>query len=125
MHCQFFLSSAVLLKRMVVLKNTVFCFLWDLDHRAGRRWRPLDLSTSSILLALLGEEHRVDVGEDTSRGNGDSAKELAELLVIADGELDVAGDDAVLLVVTSSVASKLKDLSSKVLKDSSEVNGGT
>ena len=87
--------------------------------------QPLDLSTGSVLLALLGEEHRVDIGEDTSRGDGDSAKELAELLVIANGKLNVARDDAVLLVVTSSVAGKLKDLSSKVLKDSSEVNGGT
>ena len=83
------------------------------------------LGRGLLLLALLGEEHRVDVGEDTSRGNGDSAQELAELLVIADGKLDVAGDDAVLLVVAGSVSSKLKDLSSKVLKDGSEVNGGT
>ena len=85
----------------------------------------LDLSRGSILLALLGEEHRVDVGEDTSRGNGHGSKELAELLVIADGKLDVAGDDAVLLVVASSIASKLKDLSSKVLEDSSKVHRGT
>jgi len=37
----------------------------------------------------------------------------------------VAGDDTGLLVVTGSVASQLKDLSSEVLEDGSEVDGST
>ena len=67
----------------------------------------------------------MNVGEDTSRGNGHSSKELAELLIIADGKLDVAGDNTVLLVVAGSISSELKDLSSQVLEDSSKVHGGT
>ena len=67
----------------------------------------------------------MDVGEDTARGDGDGAEQLAELLVVADCQLDVAGDDAVLLVVTGSVASKLKDLSSEILEDGSQVDGST
>lgn len=44
-----------------------------------------------LLLALLGEKDGVDVGEHTARGDGDARKELVELLVVAHGELDVAG----------------------------------
>ena len=85
----------------------------------------LGLDDDGLALGHLGDEHRVDVGEHTALGDGDTAKELVELLVVADGELDVAGDDAALLVVASSVASKLEDLSSEVLEDGSEVHGGT
>jgi hypothetical protein len=65
----------------------------------------------------------VDVGEDTTLGDGDVAQELVQLLVIADGELKVTRDNTCLLVVASGVASQLEDLSSQVLKDSCEVDG--
>ena len=80
---------------------------------------------SLALLRLLGEEDGLDVGEDTALGNGDTAQQLVQLLVIPDGQLQVAGDDPGLLVVTGSVASQLEDLSSEVLKDSSQVDGST
>ena len=64
----------------------------------------------------------MDVWEHTTRSNGHRAKELVELLIVADSELDVAWDDAALLVVAGSVASKLKDLSAEVLEDRSEVH---
>ena len=67
----------------------------------------------------------MDVRENTARRNGDAAKELVELLVVAHGELDVAWDDAALLVVASGVASELEDLSAEVLEDRSEVHWGT
>ena len=44
------------------------------------------------------------------------------LLVVPDGELKVTGHDTLLLVVTSRVTGKLKNLSCKVLKDRSEVD---
>jgi len=67
----------------------------------------------------------VDVGKNTTLGNGDIAEKLVQLLVVADSQLDVAGHDAGLLVVAGSVTGKLKDLSSEVLKDGSKVHGGT
>ena len=67
----------------------------------------------------------MDVGENTTLGNGDRAEELVELLVVADGELDVSGDDSGLLVVSGGVTGKLKDLSSEVLEDGSKVHRGT
>ena len=67
----------------------------------------------------------MDVGEDTTGGDGDAAEQLVELLIVADGELDVTRDDALLLVVAGGVASELEDLSGEVLEDGGEVHGGT
>jgi hypothetical protein len=67
----------------------------------------------------------VNVGEDTTLGDGDVSQELVQLLVIADGELEMTGDDTGLLVVTSGVTGQLEDFGSEVLKDSREVDGST
>ena len=67
----------------------------------------------------------MDVREDTTLGDGDGSQQLVQLLVVADGELDVAGHDAALLVVTSGVSGKLKDLGGQVLEDGGKVHGGT
>ena len=64
----------------------------------------------------------MDVREHTAGSNGYRAQELVELLVVADSELDVAWDDAALLVVASGVASELEDLSAEVLEDRREVH---
>ena len=67
----------------------------------------------------------MNVGENTTLGDGDVSEELVQLLVVADGELQVTGDDTGLLVVTSGVTSQLEDLGSQVLKDGSKVDGST
>ena len=67
----------------------------------------------------------MDVGENTTLGNGHVAEELVELLIVADGELDVTWSDTGTVVVTGGVASELEDLSGEVLKDSSEVHWST
>ena len=74
---------------------------------------------------LLGEEDGVDVGEDTTGSDGDSAKKLVELLVVLDGKGDVAGDNAGLLVVAGGVSGELKDLGAEVLKDGGHVDTGS
>jgi hypothetical protein len=53
----------------------------------------------------------VDVGENTTLGDGDVAKELVQLLIVADGELEMTGDDTGLLVVTGGVAGQFKNFS--------------
>jgi hypothetical protein len=78
-----------------------------------------------LLGHLLGEEHSVDVGEDAAVGDGDAGQQLAELLVVADGEEHVARDDARLLVVPCRVAGELEHLGREVLQDGGEVDGGT
>jgi len=67
----------------------------------------------------------VDVGEDTTGGDGDISKKLVELLVVLDGEGDVTGDDTALLVVAGGVTGELEDLGTEVLEDGGEVDGGT
>ena len=67
----------------------------------------------------------MDVGQDTTLGDGDVSQQLVQLLIVADGELEMSGDDTGLLVVAGGVASQLENLGSKVLEDGSEVNGGT
>ncbi len=75
-----------------------------------------------ILLALLGEENALDVGQNTSLSNGNLAEKLVQLFVIPDGKLEMSGVDSLLLVVTGSVAGQLQDLSSKVLHDCGKVH---
>ena len=88
-------------------------------------WWKASEASDLLLLGFLGEEHSLDVGEYTTLGNGDTGEELVQLFVIADGELEVTGDDSGLLVVTGSVASKFKNLSCEVLHDCGQVDWGT
>ena len=72
-----------------------------------------------------GEESDMDVGENTTAGNGGSTHKFVELIVVSDGELDVSGGDSWLLVFFSGVSCKFENLSGEVFKDGSEVDGGT
>ena len=85
----------------------------------------LQLLGSGALLVFLLEEDGVDVGENTTRCNGSSAKVLVQLFVVLDSKLDVTRSDAGLLVVTGSVAGKLKKFRNQVFKDGGHVHGGT
>ena len=79
----------------------------------------------NLLGGLLGEKDGVDVGEDTTGGDGDTSEKLVELLVVLDGEGDVTGDDTALLVVAGGVTGELEDLGTEVLEDGGEVDGST
>jgi hypothetical protein len=67
----------------------------------------------------------VDVGQDTTLGDDYAAEETVEFLVVADGELEVTGDDTRLLVVTGSVTGEFEDLGSEVFEDGREVDGSS
>lgn len=75
--------------------------------------------------ALFGKQRGVDVREYTTRSNSNLAEQLVQLLVVADSELDVARNNARLLVVAGGVASELKNFCSQVLKNCCEVYGST
>ena len=78
-----------------------------------------------LLGGLLGQEDGVDVWQDTTRGNGDLAKQLAQLLVVAHSQLDVPWHNPGLLVVSGCIASQLQDLSGEVLQHCCQVDWGT
>jgi hypothetical protein len=74
------------------------------------------------LLCLLGQKDGLDVRQHTALSDGYSTEEFVELLVIADSQLQMAGDDAGLLVVAGSIAGQLEDLSGQILKHGRQVD---
>ena len=67
----------------------------------------------------------MDVGKDTTLCNGDVSEKLVQFLIVADGELEMTGNDTGLLVVTGSIAGQFKDFCCEVLKDGGKVDRGT
>ena len=63
-----------------------------------------------VHVGLLGEQHKVDVGQHTIVGDGDAVKQLRELLVVASVEKKVARHDVGLLVVLGRIARQLQHL---------------
>ncbi|XP_014237177.2 uncharacterized protein LOC106659257 [Trichogramma pretiosum] len=72
---------------------------------------------------IRGErKYGLDVWQDTTLGDGDSGQEFVQFFVIADGQLEMSGDDPGLLVVTSGITCQLEDLSGQVFHDGSQVD---
>ncbi len=76
-------------------------------------------------LALLGQQHGLDVGQHAALSDGYSAQEFVQLLVVAHRQLQVTGNDAGLLVVPRGVSSQLQDLSGEILEHSRQIDGST
>lgn len=64
------------------------------------------------MAGFLGQEEVVNVGQNAAVGDGDGAEQPAELLVVPDGQLDVARHYPSLLVVPSCVPGQLQNLNS-------------
>lgn len=71
------------------------------------------------------DEDGVDARENASLSNDDVLEELVEFFVVANGEGDVPGREALLVVVPCGVARELQDLSDEVLKDGLTVQART
>ena len=78
-----------------------------------------------VALGLLRKQHGLDVGQDAALSDGDFAQQLVELLVVADGQLQVAWNDAGLLVVPGRVARQLQDLGCQVLQHRRQIHRRT
>jgi hypothetical protein len=75
----------------------------------------------SSLLGGLHDQSLVDVGNHTTTGDG-GLDEGVELLISADGQLQVSGRDSLDLKVLGCVSCQLENLSGEILKDSSAVD---
>ena len=67
----------------------------------------------------------MDVWQDTTLGDCDVTQKLVQLLIVADGELEMTRNDTGFLVVASGVASKLENFGREIFENSCEVHWGT
>jgi hypothetical protein len=74
---------------------------------------------------IFGVLTLVDVWQDTTLCDCDVTEELVQFFIVADGELQMTGDDTGLLVVAGGVTGQLEDFSCEILEHSGEVNGST
>ena len=77
----------------------------------------------SLLLCLFGQKNGLDVGENATLGDGDSREQLVQLLVVADGQLEMSRDYPSFLVVPCGIACQLQDFSGQVLEHCGQVHG--
>ena len=111
------MQEIVLLSSMIIevaLKRAVYLVVFYLGS----------LLSLVVALSLLGQQHRLDVGQDATLSDSDFAQQLVELLVVADGQLQVTRDDAGLLVVPGRVARQLQDLGCQVFQHRRQVHRG-
>ena len=99
----------------MVLKRTVLV----------AKYTEVKINLLSGLLGLLGQKNSLDVGEDTTLGNGHSGQEFVQFLIITDGQLQVTGDDSGFLVVSGSISCQFKNLSGQIFHYGCQVDGGT
>lgn len=66
----------------------------------------------------------MDVWQNTTLCDCDVSEKLVQFLVIADGELEMAGDDTGFLVITGGISGQLEDFRSEIFKNSCEIDGG-
>ena len=97
-----------------------------LKKKKGKN-KSLVLDALGALLAataagLLGQEDGLDVGQNTSLGDGDALEQLVQFLIVADGQLEVARVDSLLLVVAGGVSSQLEDFGGQVLHDCGQID---
>jgi hypothetical protein len=110
----------------VVLKNTdfvLFCMFWPFGI-----WLPDQKMVVRVHLFatfLFGEKDGVDVGQDTTGGDGGGREQFVQFFVVADRQLDVTGGDARTFVVTGGVTGQFEDFGAQVFEDGGHVDGGT
>jgi len=75
-------------------------------------------------LALLANQRLVDVGDDTTAGNG-GLDQGVQLLVTTDSKLEMSGGDSLDFEILGSISCQLQNLSSQVLEDGRAVDSGS
>ena len=76
-------------------------------------------------LGLLWQKNGLDVRQNTTLCDGYTRQQFVQLLVVADGKLEMTWDDSCLLVVSGCVACKFEHFSCQVLQHSCQVHGSS
>ena len=84
-----------------------------------------NLGFASSFLGLLGQEDSLDVWQYTTLSNGHTRQQFVQLLVVADGQLEMTWDNPGLLVVSGSVTGQLEYFSGQVFQHCSQVDWGS
>merc|ERR1719234_724134 len=92
--------------------------------KSGRKSKTLDTELGLLLSTgtLLGEQHCLDVGQDTTLSNGNPSQQLVQFFIIPYGKLKMPWDDTRLLIIPRSIACQLQDLGSQILHDSCHIH---
>uniref|UniRef100_T1IGR0 Uncharacterized protein n=1 Tax=Strigamia maritima TaxID=126957 RepID=T1IGR0_STRMM len=83
------------------------------------------LALTGTVKNFFRQQHRLDVGQHTALRDGYAGKQLVQLLVVADSQLQMTRDDPRLLIVSCSITRQLKDFSTQVFHHGSQVHRGT
>ena len=74
---------------------------------------------------MSSEETFLDVGEYATLSNHSLAHDLVELLIVADGELNVTWGDSLLSAFKAHLTGKLEELTRQVLQDGCHEDSST
>jgi len=100
------------------------CFLIRRRKMAVKTVLLLGLAGTDLLgLGSLVEERLVDVGNHSSSSNG-GLDQGVQLLISANGKLQMTGGDTLDVQITGSIASQLEHLGAEVLADGGHVHRG-
>ena len=112
---------------LVVFKKTVCIWLTRtlgslVSVSLNLRQTNLGLGFLCLLLGLLGQENSLDVWQHSTLGDCHTTEQLVQLLVVSDGQLQVARDDPGLLVVPCCIAGQLENLSGEIFENSCKID---
>lgn len=74
-------------------------------------WKVTSVLFAAQCILINQGPYLMDIRKDTSIGNSHMCQQFTQLFIIPDGQLDVSWNDSGLLVITSSITSQLKNLS--------------
>ena len=83
--------------------------------------RAPNITLCNLLAALLWQKNSMNVRKNSSGGDSYSTKKLVQFFIILYCKSDVPRNNTALFVITSSISCKLKNLSTEIFEDSSEV----
>lgn len=86
---------------------------------------PRKNNEKNTFFRLLGQQCSMNIRQNTTLSDGNVTKQLVELLIVADGKLEMTRDNTRLLVIAGGVASQLENFCGKIFEDCGQVHGST